>query len=38
MDQKCQNSSAGNGWGFEMQQVAAGSQALIGRFETACIP
>ena len=25
-------------WGFEPRRAAAGSQALIGRFETACIP
>ena len=25
-------------WEFEPRRAAAGSQALIGRFETACIP
>ena len=37
-DRKCQNSCAGQGWGFEPRRAAAGSQALIGGFETAGIP
>jgi len=32
---KCQNSCAGQGWGFKPRRAATGCQVLIGEFETA---